>query len=1236
MRNRLLLFLFCVSMSTVKSAVWTVSNNPASPAQFTTLQGGLDAANPGDTVYVSGSSQSYSQSVLRKRLTIIGPGFGPGAVEAASIWLGMDTVPNVSGGSGSHFIGLRFVANFSINDHVHDLLIERCDLACEFLFGLYAAGWEIRHCYVREIWSVGSNLAVGMDFHHNIFYTGASIFSSPSLGGMDLRNNLFLGDGTLRYAITFSSNIVVENNCFWGVIPARSDVTECVFNNNLTFETLADTLPPADNTGENNLIGVDPQFVYAPDWTSNYTYDYHLQSSSPGFEYGTDSTDIGIFGGENPMPERAYLPVLPAVVQLVVASPVIGPGELLMLNAQLGHVGGIAEAEYFIDADPGVGSGMPLSGPFGTDTVWLPCALDMDALSLGEHIISIRGRSATGEWGITTSRPFVRCEVVAVHASFTAIPSGLAVSFVNNTVGETERLWQFDDGNTSELPSPVHEFNTPGVYEVCLTSYNPCTPQGDSTCHTISINGISSVVPRDLSNVGAYAVMITGSGFLDHDAVWLEQEGSPDLVADTVEVINDRLMKAWFVFDGAATGFRKVLVALQNGDTLARVDGVRLWDPELPKLTVGITGPAILRVGFSQVYTVTVRNTGYADAYLPIVLLDGLPLGTTFEFTDSLYGGESISAFDTLGIDWYATRALHFTDSITMTGLFPLLVHRVPANGSISFGVIFHLPSDSPLHAYHDIRASVSGPMYSSLDLDGARNLSYDCFSSATSLVLNLMLTYSGASDWVECVGGIAGIANTVFHNLTDDAETHPPDKPSLWGLPGIASGIVSTASSCAVAAGSIVAPFNLGMMVVRYRKILFGLETAATLHDAYASGISIGETCFNGGPLEIVSSKFQKTIIGNATDPNAKWGPGGSNAAHWVQRGEPFTYTIGFENLPEALLPAQVVLVTDTLDQSRLDLSTFGFEAVTVGDELIQLSGAPQAFVHTMNRRATMGCDVRITAWCDTTTGILSCLFNTVDTLTGQNTTEALAGFLPPDTAAPAGQGQITFTIRMKEEVAGGDTIQNRATIFFDTNAPITTNTWECVLDDIPPVSQVLGLPPSVLVDSVLVSWSGSDAISGLRYFSLYVQQGSDEYHPWQTGTTATESWYYGVPGNVYRFYSLATDSAGNVENAPEVADETIEFLDPTLVEEIRPDQVLQVLPNPSDGRFTLNSLTPFESQAVLRVVDVVGKEVLRYTLPSSVRSTTIVDLCSIPSGVYVVSVTGKSGTRSCRLVKN
>src|SRR6185295_12542134 len=70
-------------------------------------------------------------------------------------------------------------------------------------------------------------------------------------------------------------------------------------------------------------------------------------------------------------------------------------------------VANIVAAEYFIDADPGAGSGTPLTVGTPGATVNLTAAIPT-SLPVGFHTLAIRTKDANGNWGIfETARFFV-------------------------------------------------------------------------------------------------------------------------------------------------------------------------------------------------------------------------------------------------------------------------------------------------------------------------------------------------------------------------------------------------------------------------------------------------------------------------------------------------------------------------------------------------------------------------------------------------------------------------------------------------------------------------------------------------------------------------------------------------------------------------------------------------------------------------------------------------------------
>lgn len=68
---------------------------------------------------------------------------------------------------------------------------------------------------------------------------------------------------------------------------------------------------------------------------------------------------------------------------------------------------GFTKAEYFFDADPGVGSGITLSTPVGTsDTINFSAGVSIAALSTGFHFMAIRILHNNGTWSLFEKRGF--------------------------------------------------------------------------------------------------------------------------------------------------------------------------------------------------------------------------------------------------------------------------------------------------------------------------------------------------------------------------------------------------------------------------------------------------------------------------------------------------------------------------------------------------------------------------------------------------------------------------------------------------------------------------------------------------------------------------------------------------------------------------------------------------------------------------------------------------------------
>jgi hypothetical protein len=169
------------------------------------------------------------------------------------------------------------------------------------------------------------------------------------------------------------------------------------------------------------------------------------------------------------------------------------------------------------------------------------------------------------------------------------------------------------------------------------------------------------------------------------------------------------------------------------------------------------------------------------------------------------------------------------------------------------------------------------------------------------------------------------------------------------------------------------------------------------------------------------------------------------------------------------------------------------------------------------------------------------------------QLTEDPILGFLDPNDNTGRGQGFVQYNIAPRGTLQTGDSISNRATIIFDYNSPIMTNTWENTIDLIAPISAVVGLPDETNQPGFDVSWSGSDPeISGVESYKVFVKENDGEYVLWLDNYHDTVAQFSGYTETWYSFYTVAKDSAGNVEETPIFADDStyvfFTYYEPTI----------------------------------------------------------------------------------------
>ncbi|MBI4645981.1 MAG: hypothetical protein HY738_05140 [Bacteroidia bacterium] len=353
-------------------AVITVSNNPNSPGQYTNLQTAIDNAAIGDTIYVSGSPTSYGDISFNKSLVLIGAGYNNPYGENTIIGsFHLNRLNATVSASNSVIKGFYiegqyaimfdpwFSGGTSVNQILSNITIERCKIInnqwyetikfsvsdddysyqnitiqncliegnnCKFATGFISYG-TINNIYANVI--IRNNIFDNVRFDGD-YYSSTNYYD---LSGVTITNNIFINQLNNHYSGV--ANAVVQNNIFYAAEP--QGCIGCTFTNNITYLNTNDTLVGSSENpgsiGSGNMEGTDPKFVNFPYGGApfSYSHDYHLQSSSPGQNAGTDGTDIGIYGGGIPY-EVGANPNIPQMTEININDASIPVGGTLQIN----------------------------------------------------------------------------------------------------------------------------------------------------------------------------------------------------------------------------------------------------------------------------------------------------------------------------------------------------------------------------------------------------------------------------------------------------------------------------------------------------------------------------------------------------------------------------------------------------------------------------------------------------------------------------------------------------------------------------------------------------------------------------------------------------------------------------------------------------------------------------------------------------------------------------------------
>ena len=271
----------------------------------------------------------------------------------------------------------------------------------------------------------------------------------------------------------------------------------------------------------------------------------------------------------------------------------------------------INQGEYFIDTDPGVGSGTTFTFTGPVDSVQTTFNLSTTGLSVGLHNLYIRFRGTDGKWGFTDQKQFRVCNNIFASPTVTGNTSICATDtlklFASTVAGAIAYKWTGPNGFTSTLQnitianaSNIHA----GDYKViairtggagCDTSNEVLTTvlvNAAPVAQSLTVNGSLNVCSPD-------SVMLSIANQVGFKYRWLRNGINTTNLADT---FNNYIAKT--------SGTYTVKVTNTNGCFRNMRDTLVTINPK-PN-TSSINGNENVLVSSTQTYSVTnTSSSGY-------------------------------------------------------------------------------------------------------------------------------------------------------------------------------------------------------------------------------------------------------------------------------------------------------------------------------------------------------------------------------------------------------------------------------------------------------------------------------------------------------------------------------------------------------------------------------------------------------------------------------------------------
>jgi PKD repeat protein len=735
--------------------------------------------------------------------------------------------------------------------------------------------------------------------------------------------------------------------------------------------------------------------------------------------------------------------------------------------------------------------------------------------------------------------------------------SSYKINFSNTSRLSKLNFWDFGDGKIDSTVNPAHVYPKVGFYQVCLKTTNNCNT--NNYCQGIKVNGISSVTPSVSAIKSILPITINGAGFVKNSKIQLYL-GNLTINATGV-ILNSpsNLVGKIDLNDIAArVGEWSIRVISPDGkDTLALPNSFKIEDPITKALEVNVIGPDRVLINRNFDFEVTVTNNTNQTAYgvpVSIRVSKDMDVRITSKITNldvdpniipklpegRFYKGKNPVTKDSFKFAQliipkilpYSTKSIKLKTFATV---------EKPFNITATSGGA--LMSVDALKKAGFLRSAVCDAQNEPCEVDVFRLI----IDRLKSITLGNTADCYRFTEQLNCtIASIAIIEDDPFIDF---------------------HGMARSATSCAAAA----TPNKADDYFVEYTGVIEDLSDYMDVFDNCSQFQDIGA---NGFKKKADEAKKSDVAVVRSSDPNLKLGKKGINDFNYVGNNDLLPFTIYFENADSATAPASEVIVLDTLDKSKFDLTTLEFTEIAFGDSLFKVNTKAQRFTSDIDMRPKKNIILRVSGELDTLTGILTWRFVSFDPKTMDVTQDVLQGFLPPNKMKPEGEGHVRYLVRAKKDLPHLTSLKSVASIIFDGNEAILTPIWTNTIDLTPPSSKVLSAN-RVIKDTnafITVKWQGIDAHAGIKNFRVFVSENKGAWQLWLQSTSADSAIYKGKKGQEYCFYTVATDNADNVEIKQSPSPNICDVVIPT--NDIVNDKAWlgQNYPNPSDNSTTID----------------------------------------------------------------